>query len=104
MRDVFGLALAAVGRDPPRLGVPWTLAYSAAIAIDAAMRIAHREPKLLVLDEVRLARLPLFFSSDRARAELGYAPGPAADALAAAARWFADRDNHVAWERTNVRR
>jgi hypothetical protein len=42
-----------------------------------------------VLDEVKLARTPLFFSCAKARNELGYEPGPAADALASAARWFA---------------
>jgi dihydroflavonol-4-reductase len=90
VEEAFAIALAAVGRKPPRFAVPWPLVYGAAQATDVAMRLAHREPKLLILDEVRLARLPLFFSSDKARAELGYAPGPAADALAAAARWFAE--------------
>ena len=89
LRDAFALVLAAVGRKPPRLAIPWPVAYGAARIADLAARVTGREPRLLVLDEVRLARLPLFFSSDKARAELGYAPGPAADALAAAARWFA---------------
>ena len=89
LRDAFALVLAAVGREPPRLAIPWSVAYGAARIADLAARVTGREPRLLVLDEVRLARLPLFFSSDKARAELGYAPGPAAEALAAAARWFA---------------
>ncbi len=91
LRDAFALALAAVGRRPPRVALPWGPVYGAALAADAAGRLFSREPRLLVLDEVRLARLPLFFSSEKARTELGYAPGPAADALAEAVRWFAAR-------------
>jgi dihydroflavonol-4-reductase len=89
LRDAFALTLAAVDRKPPHLAVPWGAVYGAALAADAAGRLFRRQPRLLVLDEVRLARMPLFFSSDKARAELGYEPGPAAEALAAAARWFA---------------
>ena len=40
------------------------------------------EPSLLVLDEVRVARLPMRFDDSRARRELGYTSSPAADALA----------------------
>jgi dihydroflavonol-4-reductase len=87
---VFALALDAVGREPPRLAVPWPAVYGAALVAAAAGRAASREPQLLVLDEVRLARVPLYFSSDKARAELGYEPRAAVDALATAAKWFAD--------------
>ncbi len=88
LRAAFALALRAVGREPPRLAVPWRAVYGAAVLADRL----GLSPELLVLDEVRLARLPLFFSSDKAGAELGYRPGPAAEALAAAARWFEARE------------
>jgi len=81
MRAVFAAICAAVGRDAPRLAVPWPAAYAAA-------RIAGwcvREPSLLVLDEVRVARWPMRFDDSRARTELGYASQPAAEALARAA-------------------
>jgi dihydroflavonol-4-reductase len=87
LRDAFTLVLAAVGRKPPRLAVPWGAVYAAALATDAVERLLHLQPGLLVLDEIRLARLPLFFSSDKARSELGYRSRPAGEALAAAARW-----------------
>ena len=35
-------------------------------------------------DEVKLARLPMYFSSEKARVRLGYAPGPVEPALARA--------------------
>jgi hypothetical protein len=57
--------------------------------------VVGREPTLLVLDEVRLARLPMTFDDRRARAELGYVSRPASDALAAAARAFAPDSRHM---------
>jgi dihydroflavonol-4-reductase len=87
LKDAFTIVLEAVGRESPRLAIPWSLVYGAALAAN----VVRLQPSLLVLDEVRLARLPLFFSSEKARAELGYTPSVAADALAAAARWFAGR-------------
>jgi dihydroflavonol-4-reductase len=89
LRDAFALVLGAIGRRPPLLPLPWTPVYAAAVIADVAGHATGREPQLLVLDEVRLARTPLFFSSGKARSELGYRPGQAAEALAAAARWFA---------------
>ncbi len=82
MREVFSAICDAVGRRAPKLAVPWSAAYGAAWI---ASRIT-REPKLLVLDEVRVARWPMRFDDALARAELGYTSEPAAPALARAAR------------------
>lgn len=89
MRDAFALACRAVGRPPPRLAIPWSLTYAGALATAGLGRALRREPTLLVLDEVKLARLPLFFTSEKARRELGYVSRPAEAALGEAARWFA---------------
>lgn len=86
LREVFATVARAAGRPAPRIAVPWTVAYGAARVGDAALRLAGREPSLLVLDEVRLARLPMTFDDAKARTELGYTSRPARDALAAAAR------------------
>jgi dihydroflavonol-4-reductase len=86
LREVFAIVARAAGRRPPRIGVPWALAYGAARFGEAALRLIGREPSLLVVDEVRLARLPMTFDDARARRELGYESRPAAQALAAAAR------------------
>jgi dihydroflavonol-4-reductase len=86
LRKVFAIVAQAAGRRPPRIGVPWALAYGVSRFGDAALRPIGREPSLLVVDEVRLARLPMAFDDARARSELGYESRPAAQALAAAAR------------------
>jgi dihydroflavonol-4-reductase len=86
LRDVFAIVAEAAGRRAPRVAIPWPLAYMAARAADSILGVAGREPRLLVLDEVRLARLPMTFDDAKARTELGYTSRPAAEALAAAAR------------------
>ena len=86
LREVFAIVARAADRRPPRIGVPWALAHGAARAGDGALRLVGREPSLLVLDEVRLARLPMTFDDTRARRELGHASRPAEQALVAAAR------------------
>ena len=86
MREVFSLIAGAAGRAAPRVGIPWRAAWVAARVADAALRPLGREPSLLVLDEVRLGRLPMTFDDSKARRELGYTSRPAAVALAAATR------------------
>jgi hypothetical protein len=62
--------------------VPWSAAYAAA----RFASLVRGDPKLLVLDEVRVARWPMRFDDALARAELGYSSEPAVSALARAAR------------------
>ena len=86
MRDVFAVIATAVGRSVPRVAVPWTLAYAAGQFGGVAQRLARREPTLLNLDEIRVARWPMSFDDALARRELGYVSRPAVAALAAAAQ------------------
>lgn len=90
MREVFATIARAAGRRPPRVAVPWRAAHLAALALTTGLRPLRREPSLLVLDEVRLAREPMTFDDSKARRELGHRSRPATEALATAARAIAD--------------
>jgi dihydroflavonol-4-reductase len=72
LAELFGAVADLAGRPRPSFRVP----YAAAVA---AARIG-----LVNRDEVTLARLPMYFSSDRAQERLGYRPGPVTPALARA--------------------
>jgi dihydroflavonol-4-reductase len=85
MQTVFATLARAAGRRPPRVALPWHGVFAAAHLADAALRPLGREPSLLVLDEVRLARLPMAFDDAKARRELGHRSRPATEALEAAA-------------------
>ena len=88
LRAAFAMIARHAGRTPPRVGVPWRVALGAAWTADRALRVAGREPKLLNLDETRLARTPMRFSIDKAKRELGYTFRDADAALADAVAWF----------------
>ena len=70
--DLFAAIARLAGRPRPGLRVPYAVAEMAAL-----VGIANR-------DEVRLARLPMYFSSEKARSTLAYEPGPVEPALARA--------------------
>ena len=70
--ELFAAVAKAAGRSRPRLRVP----YAAARAAGAL--------GLVNADEVRLARLPMYFSSAKAERELGYRRGPIEPAIARA--------------------
>jgi dihydroflavonol-4-reductase len=89
LRDAFATIARHAGRTPPRVGVPWRVALGAAWAGDRGLRLIGREPKLLNLDETRLARLPMTFSCAKAQRELGYTFRPADEAFGDAVAWFA---------------
>jgi dihydroflavonol-4-reductase len=72
LEEVFAAVARLAGRPRPRLRVPYPVAEVA-----GTLGIVNR-------DEVRLARLPMYFSSAKARSRLGYAPGPVEPALAQA--------------------
>jgi dihydroflavonol-4-reductase len=71
---VFATIADLAGRARPRLRVPYAVALAA-----GKIGIVNE-------DEVKLARIPMYFSSDKARSTLGYAPGPVSPALARAVR------------------
>ena len=72
LEEVFAAVARLAGRPRPRLRVPYPVAEVAGM-----LGIVNR-------DEVRLARLPMYFSSAKARSRLGYEPGPVEPALARA--------------------
>jgi dihydroflavonol-4-reductase len=69
LRDLFAAVADLAGQPRPRLRVP----YRAAQAL-ARTGVANPE-------EVSLARLPMYYSWEKAARELGYRPGPVEPAL-----------------------
>ena len=92
MQAAFALIAELAGVSAPWMGIPYPVVRATAEVLHAASWAQIMpEPSLMVLDEVRLARLPMYFSIERARRELGYTYQPAAEALAPAVEWFAER-------------
>jgi dihydroflavonol-4-reductase len=72
LEELFAALADLAGRGRPRIRVPYAVALVAGKA------------GFVNEDEVRLARLPMYFSSEKAENLLGYAPGPVEPALARA--------------------
>jgi dihydroflavonol-4-reductase len=90
LRDILGRIARLADRRPPALRLPHGLVLPIAhIAEWAARAGIGGEPRLTVTG-VKLARKRMFFTSERARRELGYRPRPADDALADAVAWFGE--------------
>ncbi len=87
LRDIFAHISRLVGRAPPRLRLSPGILLPLAIGCEAIARVTGANP-LVTRDTLAMARKKMFFSSAKARAELGYAPRPASEAIADAVAWF----------------
>ncbi|HYM02797.1 MAG TPA: hopanoid-associated sugar epimerase [Stellaceae bacterium] len=74
-------------RRPPLLRLPVSAIFPVALVAEAIGRVTGREP-FVTIDGLRMARKKMYFSSERAKRELGYAPRPADSGLADAIAWF----------------
>ncbi len=87
MAELLALVARIAGRTPPRVRLPHAALYPVALASEGLARAFGIEP-VVTRDILAMARKKMFFSSAKARAELGYAPRPAAEAVQDAVAWF----------------
>ncbi|MBN9554967.1 MAG: NAD-dependent dehydratase, partial [Alphaproteobacteria bacterium] len=86
LADIAQLA----GRRPPAINLPRGPLFPLAFAAEAVARITGKEP-FLTADALRMSRYRMYFSSEKARRELGYAARAYRDGLKDAHAWFATR-------------
>ncbi len=86
LRDILDLVDAATGRPARRVRLRVGWLWPAAMACEGLARFGI-EPRV-TRDHLRMARKKMFFSHAKAAAELGFAPRPAAEAVADAVAWF----------------
>jgi dihydroflavonol-4-reductase len=76
------------GQRPPRIRLPHWFVTPIAYIWEGVTRLrGHGEP-MLTVDSVRMASKLMYFSSEKARRELGYTPRPAVEALRDEIEWF----------------
>jgi dihydroflavonol-4-reductase len=85
--DLLALVARSVGRRPPTIRLPLGLIWPIALAAEGIARATGIQP-MVTRDHAKMARKRMFFSSAKAQAALGYAPRPAAAAIADAVAWF----------------
>ena len=78
------------GQRPATISLPVGPLYPLAIGAELVARfITGREP-MLTRETLRMARKRMYFSSAKAKQELGYKTRPAIQGLADAVAWFRD--------------
>jgi dihydroflavonol-4-reductase len=75
------------GRAAPTVKLPYFVAYAAGVASTGWARVTGKPP-MAPLDAVRMAKKKMWVSIDKAKRELGFAPGSVDAALARAVEWF----------------
>ena len=87
LQQIFGELSAITGIPAPKMRIPYAVAYAAGAVSTAWANVSGQEPRA-PLDGVRMAKKKMWVRHDKAALELGYAPGPARNALARAVDWF----------------
>ncbi len=87
LRDLLALIARQANRKPPGIRLPVAPLMPVAWVMQRVAEITGKPP-LMTPEVLRMARKKMFFSSDKAKHELGYAPRPAAEAVKDALAWF----------------
>jgi dihydroflavonol-4-reductase len=87
LAELFRLIARAAGRRAPSVRMPYALAAVAAAADELRCRITGAEPNI-PRDGVRMGRLFMYASSEKAVNELGYRPSPIEPAIEQAVLWY----------------
>jgi dihydroflavonol-4-reductase len=77
------------GRRAPTVKIPRAPLFPLAWAAEAVARVTGKEP-FLTADALRMSRYRMFFSSEKAKRELGYTARPYREGLKDALTWFRD--------------
>jgi dihydroflavonol-4-reductase len=87
LRDLLADIAHLVGRRPPTMALPRRPLYPLAMIAEGVAGLTGREP-MLTRDALKMASHHMFFSSAKAKDELGYEARPHLEGLADALAWF----------------
>ncbi|OBI67886.1 NAD-dependent dehydratase [Mycobacterium sp. E796] len=90
VRELHQIAATAVGRRPPRFGIPISVLRAGARVNDLVARLLHRDLPFAYAG-IRMAELMSPLDHGKAERELGWKPEPVEDSIRKAAVFFASR-------------
>jgi dihydroflavonol-4-reductase len=90
VRELHRIAATAVGRRPPRIGIPISVLRAAARVNDVLARLLRRDLPFAYAG-MRMAELMSPLDHGKAQRELGWTPEPVEDSIRRAAVFFASR-------------
>lgn len=87
LKQVLDLLAEVSGLPGPKFKTPYAVAYAFG-AVDTALALLRGTVPMAPLDAIKMAKHYMWFSSEKAKRELGYAPRPARIALKDAVDWY----------------
>jgi hopanoid-associated sugar epimerase len=87
LRQMLAVIAELAGRKAPTINLPRAPLYPIAWIAEAIARVTGNEP-FVTADALTMAKYHMFFSSAKAKAELGYTARPYREALSDAFAWF----------------
>lgn len=87
LAQMLGVIAKLSNRRAPKIELPVAPLFPLAYAAEAMARLTGREP-FVTVDALKMARHRMFFSSEKAKRELGYTARPFEAALEDALNWF----------------
>lgn len=87
LQIILGIICALTDKKPPSIKLPHNLILPIAWCMERWAEFSKKEPRATV-DEIRMSKKLMYFSSDKARRELGYQTRPAKEAIKDAIEWF----------------
>jgi len=88
LREILNELAAIAGHKPPRFRMPHSAAAAVACISEACSKITGGGEPRVTRESVKMARKHMFFSSEKARRDLGYHPRPVTEGLSDAVEWF----------------
>jgi dihydroflavonol-4-reductase len=90
LREILFEIADLAGRKPPRIRLSTAMVFPIAYLAEGLARVTGR-PGRITVEGVRMARKRMFFSSEKARRELGYQWRPPREALRDAIAWLREQ-------------
>jgi dihydroflavonol-4-reductase len=87
LKDMLAIIAPLAGRKPPTIQLPRGPLYPLAFGAEAVARVTGKEP-MLTVDALHMSKYHMFFTSKKAKDELGFTARPYARALEDAIGWF----------------
>ena len=87
LKELLTIVAEMTGRKPPTIQIPHAVTIPIGYIAETWCRLFGGEP-IATGDAARMAKKKMFYSSDKARRDLGYAPRPARQAIADSLSWF----------------
>ena len=88
LRQVLDEIARITQRRPPSINLPHNLILPIAYIAEAFARLRGGPEPMITVDGLKLSKKRMFFSIEKARRELDYAPRPAVEAISDAVDWF----------------